>query len=344
MPGNNTDAAGHFSPNDTSNPLCSYPSTPEELSHFQALLEASVILVDVVFSIALALGLPGSVFTVITIVSSSAVSPATLYICTLAVSDLVSLILASFTAYKLTDLLVSPTQQDIVTIYLTRIFQSFSHWLLALICLERFVSIRFPVQKSRIFSTKTVILSIVIAFLLGAAPLPVILFSHLKYNFNHNELEVAGTTLHHLLYVVLPGMFIAIFSLLSALRLKHQARLMETMMSSRKSQRTVTMETQLSRIMFFTVACFVLSTFPFAAISIFDRIWRHLVGNNKDCVARDSVHFFLSIFLWAFSFLNNAVNFYVYYICATGFRDKFKRIICCKKKGVPNDIELQTNS
>ena len=139
--------------------------TPEDMRQIEALAKVNFILIYTVFSVALVLGLLGSIFTVITILlgsrsavspsrSRSTVNPFTVYICTLAGSDFISLFLASFTVYKVNEYGHVPDQENIVLVF--RIFQSFSHWILTLICLERFISIRFPLRKSKIYTMKTV--------------------------------------------------------------------------------------------------------------------------------------------------------------------------------------------
>ena len=99
--------------------------TPEELRQIEALAKVKFILIYTVFSVALVLGLPGSIFTVITILlgsrsavspsrSRSTVNPFTVYICTLAGSDFISLFLASFTVYKVNEYGHDPDQVNIV--------------------------------------------------------------------------------------------------------------------------------------------------------------------------------------------------------------------------------------
>ena len=118
-------------------PPCPTP-TPEELRSIE-------VLVNSLFSIALALGLPGSALTLVTIRKSLVPTPFKIYLCILSFSDFISLVLSSLVTYKSRDH-DSLDLQTMVTIALSAIiFLSFSHWTLALICMERL----FPFGSQR---------------------------------------------------------------------------------------------------------------------------------------------------------------------------------------------------
>ena len=334
MSGNITDVT-----NFTSNLLCPPPS-PEELRQIEALDKVKVILSYTAFSVALVLGLPGSILTVITILlgsrsavspsrSRSTVNPFTVYMCTLAASDFISLILASFTIYKLAR--HAPISRlEFLTMLVYRIFQSYSHWLLALICLERFIAVRFPLQKSKIYTTRTVIFSTLLALVLSAIPFTGSYLILVEDNMRKKALVVVTDILNILIYSILPCIFILVFSFLIAFRINRNVQRRETMMAASNSRRSVTMETQLTRIMFITAVCFIVFTFPWAAINIHNGI-RISFEISHDCPLPHKKYQVSYYSLWAVSFLNNALNFYLYIACAKGFRDQFKRAICCKK-------------
>ncbi|KAK3789118.1 hypothetical protein RRG08_059976 [Elysia crispata] len=306
------------------------PLTAEELRRIRVVDEATQIQVNIIFSIALIFGLPGSVLALV-ILSSMAVSPTTRYMSFLAISDFTALLLASLTAYKVvTDQFL--TQLEYISFYATRIFQAFSHWNLALICVERFVSVRYPFQKSRLYTRRTTFLSVGAAFTVSLVPFPGSYFSSAYFNFIYTDLEAALTILYKLIYIVIPGGLIIIFTILTARHLRRSVRHRETIgtQSEQNSRRSVTMETQLTRLMFVTVVCFAVFTFPWAFIHIFDRI---LWSGTYILFCRLAYAKFTNILytLWAFSFFNHAINFYVYCACAKGFRNQFLRVICCTK-------------
>ncbi|KAK3789119.1 hypothetical protein RRG08_059977 [Elysia crispata] len=306
------------------------PLSEEELRWIGAVKEGTQIQLGTIFSIALVFGLPGSVLALVTL-SSMAVSPTKRYMSFLAISDFAALLFTSWTAYRITtDQFFIQLEQ--ISIYVTRIFQAFSHWNLALICVERFVSVRYPFQKSRLYTRRATFLSVGAAFTVSLVPFPGSYLSGIYFNFIYTDLEVAVTVLYKLIYIVIPGGLIIIFTILTARHLRRNVRHRETIgtQSEQNSRRSVTMETLLARMMFVTVVCFAVFTFPWAFVHIFERLlWyeRYILI----CPLPNTIFENIFLTLWAFSVLNPAVNFYVYCACAKGFRNQFLRVICCTK-------------
>ena len=306
------------------------PLTAEELRRMKAVNETIHIQVKIIFSIALIFGLPGSVLALVTL-SSMVVGPTTRYMSFLAISDFTALLIASLSAYKVTTDHFF-TQLDYISFYVPRIFQAFSHWNLALICVERFVSIRYPFQKSRLYTRRATFLSVGAAFTVSLVPFRGSYLSHVYFNFIYIDLETAVTVLYKLIYIIIPGGLIIICTILTARHLRRNVRHRETIgsQSEQNSRRSVTMETQLTRLMFVTVVCFAVFTFPWAFIHIFDRLlWIRAL--NLFCPLAYAIFSNIFYTLWAFSFFNHAINFYVYCACAKGFRNQFLRVICCTK-------------
>ncbi|KAK3758796.1 hypothetical protein RRG08_054772 [Elysia crispata] len=306
------------------------PLTAEEFRRIKSIYEATKIQVNIIFSIALIFGLPGSVLDLVTL-PSMAVSPTTRYMSFLAISDFTALLLASLTAYKdAYDLFF--TQLEHISIYVSRIFQAFSHWNLALICVERFVSVRYPFQKSRLYTRRATFLSVGAAFTVSLVPFPGSYLSNAYFNFMYLDLEAAVTILYTLIYIVIPGGLIIIFTILTARHLRRNVRHRETIgtQSEQNSRRSVTMETQLTRMMFVTVVCFAVFTFPWAFIHTLDRILLN-APYTLFCPLGNIIFANILLTLRAFSFFNHAINFYVYCACAKGFRSQFVRVICCTK-------------
>ncbi|KAK3786061.1 hypothetical protein RRG08_058124 [Elysia crispata] len=103
-------------------------------------------------------------------------------------------------------------------------------------------------------------LSVASAFPVSSVPFPVSYLSGLYYNFKYSDLELAQTILCKLIYIIIPGGLIMIFTSLTAGHLRINVRRRETIatQSEQNSRRSVTMETQLTRMMFVTVICFAL--------------------------------------------------------------------------------------
>ncbi|KAK3749123.1 hypothetical protein RRG08_057107 [Elysia crispata] len=312
--------------NDTLVGRCPQPSE-EEIRLIRALFTATKIQVYTIFSIALFFGLPGSVFALVTL-STIAVSPTKRYISFLAISDFAALILASSTIYRFAVDADSLTSFDMISISGSGLFQIFSHWILVLICEERFVSVRYPFQKSRLYTRRATFLSVGVAFIVSLVPFPLTYLCFFYDKSKSIELMVANSFLSSLICIIIPGVLIIIFTTLTACHVRHKKNMAP--LSEQNSQRSVTMETQLTRMMFVTVICFAVFTFPVAFILlVFGAILKE--GSIFFCHLGTIISLDICLTFAAIIFLNNASNFYVYFACAKGFRKQFALVICCNK-------------
>ncbi|GFS17280.1 FMRFamide receptor [Elysia marginata] len=311
-----------------SNASCPVPSN-EEARHIEALCAANAIVVDAIFSIALAFGLPGSVLTLIT-VSSLKSTPGTRYIACLAASDFISLTLASLAMYKIAAV-DNLTENEEVIMNISYSFHFFSNWSLALICLERFVSVRFPMYKSQYYSNRATVLSVCIA--LGISFVPYCLefvFKADRYlSASHKHVIFLITSV--LVDSILPGIFILIFSVRTALELKEKANHRKSLVSqcsNKNTSQAVMLETRLTKMMFLTVGCFVVLIFPASIRQTYNIVY--FVMDDTYCTLETTRYMFSTRTLFALTYLNNAVNFYVYMAFAQGFRKQCVRVICSK--------------
>ncbi|RUS82023.1 hypothetical protein EGW08_010214, partial [Elysia chlorotica] len=117
----------------------------------------------IIFSLALAFGIPGSVLVVVT-VTSITINPSTVYMAVLSISNSIALI-TGVQIFKMPNV-GKFTIDDMIPMWLCRLFQTFSQWTLALICAERFVSVAFPLKKSQLYTMRTTAVSAGAAFLI----------------------------------------------------------------------------------------------------------------------------------------------------------------------------------
>ena len=282
----------------------------------QHLMLALYYMTSVASLIALVLVIPDSSFTVVTLLVRSAPNRFTVYMCAMAVSDSITLCLALFTMIRF---------ENNFLYQVTLNFQAVSNWILAAICLMRYVSIRFPFITPQNFHLKIVGPTVVIFVIMIIACLPGLLYMGFE---NEPWAQQVAASFEFLSFLC----FLVILSLLSALRLKQNERSRKFMMSARSSMRYITLETQLATIMLVTVLGYVVLSSYFLLMHIF---WAVLSpSSNQDTVACPSRNFasVFSLFLfWIISCVNPAVHFYTYYSFAQGFRDK---------RSKPRDIEL----
>ncbi|GFN95690.1 thyrotropin-releasing hormone receptor [Plakobranchus ocellatus] len=307
------------------------PANNDERNQIRVLCKATTIQYKAIFSIALALGLPGSVFALITVATMPA-NPTIMYMGMLAASDFLSLTLASVTMYRASDRI--SWSYDSFVIWSGRGFQAFSHWMLALICLERYVSVRFPLQKSRVYSMKLTWMSIAAVFLVSSIPFAMICF--IEFDISDTG-ELTNTLVYNTIYIFIPLIFVVLFTILTALKLRSGARRRQNMMAPSSRRRSSKMESELTRMMFVTAIFFFLLTLPWAIIFILNR-FLFFEFKVTLCLVKQALFYMMIFTTLSISFMNHAINFYVYYFCAKGFRKQFLRIFSCRRKAVEPGI------
>ncbi|GFN74387.1 growth hormone secretagogue receptor type 1-like [Plakobranchus ocellatus] len=304
------------------------PANNDQRNQIRMLCKATRIQNYVIFSIALALGLPGSVFALITVATMPA-SPTIVYMGMLAASDFLALTLASVTMYR-----NSWTYEKWFVFWCGRIFQAFSHWMLALICLERYVSVRFPLQKSRVYGMKLTWMSTAAVFLVSSIPFAMMCFIEFDiYDIGY----LTNTLVYNIIYIFIPLIFVVLFTILTALKLRSGLRRRQTMMAPSSRSRSSKMESELTRMMFVTAIFLFLLTLPLSFIYILACFFVH-VSEFKLCLLKQALFNMIFVTIFSISFINHSINFYVYYFFAKGFRKQFLRIFSCKREAVGPDI------
>ncbi|KAK3773787.1 hypothetical protein RRG08_010996 [Elysia crispata] len=299
---------------------CPWP-TVEEMQQIDIVCEALEIQMDFIFCTSLVFGVPGSILIVVT-VSSMEVNPTALYMKLLAISDFLSLVLG-VQMFKMPNV-GNFTIDDLRPMWLCRLFQAFSNWNVAMMCLERFVSVQFPMKKNRIYTMRNTRKTGVAAFLLSATPFVWSCLHYAVYDYTgHMALHL--NIVHNLIYSLIPGTFIVIFSTLTAIQLKKGVIKRRSMMESTAPKSSSKLEAVLTRMMFVISICFVVINSPWGAIHVFDNL-RMLF-----CPFTEAVYSFFYYGCLSFTFVNHAINFYVYYAFAKGFRNRFWHIIRCRQ-------------
>ncbi|RUS83683.1 hypothetical protein EGW08_008531 [Elysia chlorotica] len=283
----------------------------------------------VLFTIALLFGLPGSILTSLTVFRMP-LKPSTLYIRLLSGSDFAALAVASLTYYKTLDM-QRATDWEEVSKWIGRGFQAFSHWLLVLICIERFVSVRFPLHKSKLYTMSTARWTCLAAMFLSSIPLA--LFSlHFSETVVHKKFRFYYIVVYLSIYAFVPMSLIVAFTSLTAAELKRtQGRRRALRAAGSNTNGASKMEADLTRMMFLSAIFFVLLILPFFLFHSFDRIddyWLHL----RFCPVHAAIEYIALFTGSSLCFLNHAINFYIYIFGAQGFRKQFLLLIHWKDK------------
>ncbi|GFO21654.1 C5a anaphylatoxin chemotactic receptor 1-like [Plakobranchus ocellatus] len=310
-----------------SNTTCQEPAE-DDILLIERICSANKTVAYVLFSIALVFGLPGSILALIT-VSRLPLKPSTLYIGLLAISDFLSLIGASLTYYKL--LTSDPIEEwEEFSKWLGRIFQAFSHWLLALICLERFVTVTYPLHRVKVYTLQNTLYTCIAASALCCIPFLMFCLHYLNV-VTYSKFRFISIVIYLTIYIIVPTLLIIVFTALTALQLRRSQQRRRTILTSENSERASKMEADLTRMMFLTAIFFVILTLPMAIIHILDQAEYYLM-HIELCPVKEAVSYFLFYSSASLSFSNHAINFYLYLLGARGFRKQFLLVFSKKVK------------
>ena len=127
--------------------------------------------------------------------------------------------------------------------------------------------------------------------------------------------------LHNLVYILVPGALIITFTTASALQLRRRAKQRERLAGSANLEQFSRLDSVLTRMMFAVSTGFVLINLPWVAIHIYDNV-RILF-----CPVTEVVFNFFYYGCLSLTFVNHAINFYVYFALSKGFRRQFRRVL-----------------
>ncbi|GFS22582.1 thyrotropin-releasing hormone receptor [Elysia marginata] len=298
---------------------CSLPNNVD-LRHIEKICTATLLQGYVLFSVALILGLPGSGLVLLTL-ARMPLRPSILYIRLLAVSDFVSLVFAGISYYNMLDADYVMTDSDHYSKWFGRIFQVLSHWLLVLICIERYVSVRFPFQKASLFTIRRSYQTCFIALSIGSVHFILFCVGDIE-RILKGDLRYFIVLFYLSVYIFLPMTLIVVFTALTASELKRNRGRRNSMMAPEHRSLATKLEADITRMMFLTAIFFIIFTLPMFLFHLYDRIdtyWIH----NEYCPLGAAILYHVFYVCASVSFLNHAANFYIYLFGSPGFRRRF---------------------
>ncbi|KAH9494800.1 hypothetical protein Btru_017796 [Bulinus truncatus] len=291
-----------------------------------------------------AIGVPANILTVLAILTFKQ-APATFFVAILATCDGCALI------FKLVfKLLFEHTPNTIVckTEFIPILFTIMANWTLVLICVERFISVCFPLKKLYLVTKRRsyVVVALLTTFLfVPLATLFCLMREHLresecytseKYTWfwDHIYVKVMGNSLA----VYIPFLFIFIFTLGVIIGLKLSSRDRRRLLRSNSSQNTGStaaanvndrqiaeaekLERAITVMMTFTALYFlvfslpscVYYTMPVPPEDHYLALERHKLFSNIQYLLLDSTH---------------ALNFFLYVLTGKRFRSQLKKVLLC---------------
>ncbi|CAL1530316.1 unnamed protein product, partial [Lymnaea stagnalis] len=289
-----------------------------------------------------AIGLPGNALTIVTILAMESISPATILVAFLASCDIGALV-SKLTLNRMINQHVYFGSVGCKLVNtLTLSFATIANWTLVLICLERFIAVRFPLQKVYL-ATKhrctvaAFALSVIIAALASA-------FFVMPYDADDTGYECVTTRMSAemmfltqlLFYVVFPLAFIAVFTSGTVMTLCAYQRQRRAMFRKRGWPDTETRQTTgnfKSYLLFArherrekTINVLVIFTgVLFIVIHIPPCIF--FLGFADSYSSNDAKWYLLTIIHYLILDSSHVLNFFLFFLSARKFRSQLFRII-----------------
>ncbi|KAK7508536.1 hypothetical protein BaRGS_00000102 [Batillaria attramentaria] len=289
---------------------------------------AAQTLRDVYIWILCLLGLPGSAAAVATILSMR-VTTATFYVALLAVVDGTALVLKLiFHQLSTYDALPVRGAGCRILTMVVELCSCWANWVLVLICFERFVSVRFPIQKRFCFTKKRAYVTAAVVFLVMFVSFTPFLYAEGYCNCIHDlyrdlEYKDAWLAVQTALYFVLPFIAVAILATLIIVYLvRHRRRRHAKPVCGDDGGST---ERAMSVMMVSAAVAFLVLTLPTCVYYLIPKRMK-----NQWRLA-DGVVYMLFQVTTALADANHAVNFYIYFLSAARFRNRFKELIRADK-------------
>lgn len=290
------------------------------------------------------LGFPGNVACVITVLSMTTLSTATIYVALLAVVDAVCLVLKLlFHQLAFHDMYLGNAGCKATVI--TSILNCYANWVLVLVCFERFLAVRWPLKKA-VFFTKSR------AWLIAASLFAVIFLIYVQLFV----LYISGPTGHvcgfdaalraymrvwywfaAFIFTFAPFVLIVVFTTLIITGLRRYRAARKSILTGdhhhhhqhngkgEKRGDSSNVERAISVMMSVAAVVFLLLTLPSCIFVIsFDPSSWYPPLEYARWMLFQQVTFVMAD-------LNHAINFYLYFLTADKFRSRFKDMVMCRR-------------
>jgi len=291
-----------------------------------------------------ALGFPGNIMCIITVVTMHAMTPAIFYVATLAFCDAIVL-LAKLIGMILFNNEVVIGNAGCKAQFIIPYISTVANWILVLICAERFVSVCFPLQKAFIVTMKRTYCSVAVlcaSLLVLIAPFFLLMRGVFPNGYKCGTEEVfydvwskAYLKIASSFYLFIPFICIVVFTSLIIRGLIQHRRHRRMMMTSghadmSSDSNNLRLLTDAERVEKSITAMLVVAALLFLVLSL-PRCVYVLVHDPLDAPNKTPHEFAQWMLFQQIGFLcldfTHAVNFFIYFFSAQRFRHQLFRLV-----------------
>ncbi|PVD29894.1 hypothetical protein C0Q70_09151 [Pomacea canaliculata] len=303
---------------------------PDPLEHYRTILSEFYL---VYIWVLVGVGVPGNVACIL-VATSMTLTTATLYMSLVAVADLLALVLKLIFHQMYINGVTVNTFVCKADVFV-ELVGNYANWTLVLVCLERFLSIRFPLKKKIYFTKKRAML---IAVLLGMILCLCYIYAFIQID-QKDKIDCEDPDspddftkypwywINTFIYYFLPFILLLIFPCLIIVSLRRQRKAREAMVRTTPDTSGETTQTRVEVVISVMVVCdAIVVIVTFAPICIFYLIVPFDIVNYGTASELLTV-WILHITAVTLSEVNYAVDFVIYFAASKKFRSRFKKLI-----------------
>ena len=206
-----------------------------------------------------------------------------------------------------------------------------SSWLIVLISSERYIAVFYPL-KAHIYCTrkKTFFAILAVLIMISIFSLPTLLFSNImKENIIYVCISVVSSSLLETLYIVLTTMMYSIipFCIILVLNIQIVKKLvLRRRFRAQHQQQSSPAQTKMIMVMFSVCIVFIFTTLPNGVFHLLLFISKY---KDSSFIHTDNLAVLMIKELWI---VNHSVNFLLYCLTGSVFRQTFLHLIQCGKR------------
>ncbi|GFR71998.1 thyrotropin-releasing hormone receptor [Elysia marginata] len=313
--------------------------TPE--SDYQKIIDVAFFLGKYYLWVVFAVGFPGNLSTIITIIRMRSLGSFTLYVVILAVVDNLAIGVKLLFYQILENKVNIATSGCRIFYFLGNFMVSYANWVLVIMAVERLVAVKYPLKIQKLMNCRRSMLALsIVGSVIAGVYLPLLWTVYFNEENRFCDYDGSAQLLSFLQWAnisisaFIPFTVLTVCNLLivrvlkESFRVRHALRSMQQTVALKPKasfyKYDVSVQRQVTIMLFTTTLVFVLLMFPLCAFKVVDKHWK--VRNLSNEYAAKYLVNQLSYILCDST---HAVNFYLYFLSARKFRSHFLAMSSC---------------
>ena len=287
-----------------------------------------------------ALGFPGNLATIVTTIKMAAVGPPSLYVLLLAIVDNLAITVKLLYHQLVLHGVVLGAEGCKTLTFLGSFLVAIANWILVFLAVERFLAVHYPLTRSaskRCRIRKATMSVSLVAFVLFCIFLPLVWTHSYIYDERNNRMycgvvkmyeqfiRTAWYWIDSIVYAIIPCTLLFVFNILIIRDVRHSLLTHIILTNNNSCVRGQLFHLQVTAMLLTASVVFVVLILPICIFFILDPYWVvqiYTVADGRKRLFRQCAFLLCD--------MSHAVNFYLYFLSARNFRNRFLKMFVCK--------------